>query len=477
MKKNIEILGKFLLLLFSGMMLYLGYICLYQGPQLQVDRHNPRLYTAEKPIWRGTIFDRRGRVLAEDRMVGGVKRRVYPAGEVTAHPLGYVSPRYGRNGLEAVWDRYLLALDDQGRWHNKLAAFLGRPQRGYQVYSTIDLDLQRKAARLLGQRRGAVVAIDPLTGRILAMVSSPSFDPVHLEQYFQPATGSSSQARLVNRAVASLYPPGSTFKIVTAAAALQKQPQLWGEEFFCRGSLNAGGYLLKEQKSHGRLDFAGALAVSCNVVWARLGMQTGYADLKRTAVALGWQEFNYRTPLAERLVQLPDLSYLPGVLPEKVDAAELAASSIGQGRVLASPLQMAVLAGVVAARGRLYQPHFLAAVTDQKGKIIVHEEIKELGRPLTEDIAGRLALAMQQVVQSGTGKKARLPGMEIAGKTGTAENGQGLPHAWFVGFAPVQRPQIALAVLVENGGGGGEVAAPLAAQLFASFLANGGEGS
>ncbi|MFZ5590410.1 MAG: penicillin-binding transpeptidase domain-containing protein, partial [Bacillota bacterium] len=274
-----------------------------------------------------------------------------------------------------------------------------------------------------------------------------------------------------------LYPPGSTFKIVTAAAALQKKPQLSGEEFICRGSFNAGGYLLKEQKSHGRLDFAGAMAVSCNVVFAQLGMQAGYEDLRRMAVALGWQEYDYKTPLQEKIVQFPDLSYLPGVLPGEVDDAELAASAIGQGRVLASPLQMAMLAGVVAARGRLYQPHFLAAVTDQKGKIIVHEEIKELGRPFPEDVAVRIAQAMQQVVQTGTGKKARVAGVEIAGKTGTAENGQGPPHAWFVGFAPARRPQIALAVLVENGGGGGEVAAPVAAQLFASFLANGGEGN
>ncbi|MGB9825545.1 MAG: peptidoglycan D,D-transpeptidase FtsI family protein, partial [Desulfofundulus sp.] len=443
MKQNIRRLGYLLLGSFVLLSLYIGYINVFLGPVLATDPHNRRLAAYEAKVRRGTICDRRGAVLAKTQD----GRRIYPLGEDAAQVIGFVSQRYGRTGLESAYDRYLLAMTDEDKIGMIIDRLMGRPRVGDNVVVTLDAHLQRLAMRLLGNRRGAIVVLDPRNGEILALASSPSYDPNTIDQPVRRTPDGKvltvydllqhdKGAPILNRATQGAYPPGSTFKLITAAGALTADPGVIKRIFNCQGSLVIDGFRLYDTAAHGKVDFRRALAVSCNVAFAQLGLEMGAERFYQTSRAFGLTLDPWKG-------NLPEVAYRPGTLtpPEKMSKPELGSSAIGQGEVLVSPLQMALVAAAIANDGVIMRPHLLVRVQDHRGGVLFQTVPHRWLTAIDSKVAGIIKEAMVDVVKEGTGREAALPGITVAGKTGSAQNPGGEPHAWFVGFAPAERPR------------------------------------
>jgi peptidoglycan glycosyltransferase len=440
---------------------------------------------AARDTMRAGIYDRDGRVLAASRRTeDGTPYRVYTDDSVS-HPVGYASPVYGAAGLERAYAGELTgaaAGDPLGR---ALAKFLPPEDRRRQVHTSLDLAYQRLAVRLLGSDRGAVVMIDPRTGEVLAMAATPTYDASGIAD---PETATATFERLradessplLNRATQGLYVPGSVLKIVTAIAGLgsgsvarattfPEQPA--AEE----DGLVVSGFTIRD----GHHPFTGDLAldlveateVSCNIWYALAGLETGGANLDAFARRLGFGEpipFDLPTAVSQ-------LTNGGGPLPGGFgDDVELANAAYGQGETLATPLQMALVAATVAHGGELMEPRLVRKLVDAKGRV---ETIapRSLGRVLDRDDNAVVVDAMTRAVESDWGRLftegAKVPGVLTAGKSGTAQlGGSGEPHSWFIGFAPANAPEVAIAVLVEEGGRGGQRAAPLAGRMLRAYF-------
>lgn len=458
MNKHIRVLATVIVLAFIVVAGWLTYIQVYRGEELLTHPRNRRLQLVEAAIRRGGIFDRAGRVLATTPGPGQPRR--YPLGPVTAPVLGYVSPVYGKTGLELNMDKELLGLYEN-RWNR----IFGGPQkplmdRGRDIYLTLDAELQQLAYRLLGDRRGAVVALEPATGRVLAMVSRPAFDPGRLAEDW-PRLIKDPDSPLLNRATQGQYPPGSTMKLVTAAGALGQNPGVAQAVFDAPGYIVVDGNRIEDKQVQGRIDFRQALARSSNFVFATLALQLGQDKFFDTAEKF---YFNKKIPF--------DLPVSPADLPGEggISRVELAESGIGQGRLTTNPLHMALVAGAIANGGKMMRPYLIEEIrgTGDTGHFAAQPSL--LAEVASPQAAAALTDAMLAVVESGTGRAAAPGEWPAAGKTGSAENPHGQPHAWFVGFAPANKPRVAVAVVVENAGTGGGIAAPIAREVFRGAL-------
>lgn len=463
MKQNIIKLGYLLLGLLVVLVIYLSYMQLYRGPVLADNPYNRRYQEYEAQVKRGTIYDDKGAALARSDYSQNKHRRVYPAGENTAQVIGYINERYGRSGLESAYDRSLLGMEGPDRFRNLINKVLGREQSGGDVHLTLNSNLQSLAFDLLDGRWGSVVLLDPRTGAVRVMASSPSYDPNRLEELW-PQLLQDPQTPLINRATQGAYPPGSTFKIVTAAAALASDPGLAVKDFDCPGFLVVNGYKLNDTAAHGKVDLTRAIAVSCNTAFAQLGLTAGVEGFQQTVKAFGL--------LQEPPVGIPARA---GTIadPQAMIPTELASSAIGQGEILVSPLQMALCAAAIANKGTIMQPFLVDNVEDSLGATVSRQEVRTWLNATTPEIAAKIKTGMVSAVQNGTAGAAAVSGIQVAGKTGSAQNPQGQTHAWFIGFAPADQPRLAVAVILENGGAGGAVAAPVAGQLLKAAIAAG----
>ncbi|ABD13780.1 cell elongation-specific peptidoglycan D,D-transpeptidase [Frankia casuarinae] len=403
-------------------------------------------------------------------------QRQYPAGQLYSNVTGYYT-LFTAAGLERSEDVFLSGDDDRLLASRVTGLFTGAERRGGSVVTTINPAVQKAAAEALGNRKGAVVAIEPSTGAILAMVTNPSYDANALAAHDEKAaanaygllSGNPDQP-LLNRAAQQTYPPGSTFKLITAAAALSQgrtpdtrvaAPDELPLPLSTVRLPNFGG----ERCGDGETDtLIHALAISCNTAFAQLGIDLGADTLRRQAEAFGLN------------ATFPDfpLQQARSVFPAKLDAAQTAQSAIGQYDVRVTPLQMAEVVAAIANDGTEMKPYIVSELRSPDLKRISKTEPKKLGEPVSSEVAAQLTTMMESVVTSGTGRRAQIGGVTVAGKTGTAEHGTSLPHAWFVGFAPADAPKIAVAVIVEDGGGelgtGGAVAAPVAKQVIQAAL-------
>lgn len=457
MKANIRRLAYFLLAGLAAICLYLATIPPYiahvtgsgAGP---VD---PRVLARESTIKRGDILDRNGLVLARSVPAGQGYTREYPLGAAAAHIVGYYSSRYGSAGLEKSLAPVLLGQESGQKLTGLINRILSRPATGSNVILTIDAGLQQYTAGLLRGKKGAAVAINPATGEVLAMASYPDYDPNRITGYLdQPGSP------LLNRALQGAYPPGSIFKIVTAAGALSGTPGITEEHINCTGSLSVGGFTLRDYAAHGPVDFREALAKSCNVAFARYGLALGPQKLTRTARDFGVGiKPDFPLPVFAGNIQPAG----------EMDAPAVASTAIGQGETLISPLQAALFACAVANDGVIMKPYLVAGYDNPEGGGRKYRPQVWL-RAMDPAVAGVLKEAMMAVVREGTGRTAALPGITVAGKTGSAENPHGEPHAWFVAFAPVENPRVAVAVMVENAGSGGANAAPIAREIIRRAL-------
>jgi peptidoglycan glycosyltransferase len=438
------IAGCFLLLF-----LYLIYIVAISGPVLSRSSANPRLWIVESRVARGGIYDRQGEALASGTS--------YPFGPVYAHIIGYASRRLGKTGLEQAYDAELLGL--KGPLVKRLEARWGvKGIRGNNLYLTIDNRLQQLAWSLLQPYTGAAVVLNLRTGEILALASTPSFDPnlQSLESQWDQ-TSTDPGHPLLDRATQGLYPPGSTMKIVTASVGLRKDPGLPKETYDCTGEITIQGRVLHDMAAHGVVDLDSALAVSCDTYFAHLGLSIGAEDFARGLAGFGWGD-----PLT---FDLP-VSQVPLYKESLQDPNGLADASIGQGRILVTPLYMALVAGAIGNGGAMMRPYLAQEIRDPDRGVVWTARPHLLRTVTTLQVADQIKEAMVGVVNGGTGTAAYIPGLTVAGKTGTAEASEGAPHAWFVAFAPASNPQVAVCVMVEHGGEGGQVAAPIASQLI-----------
>lgn len=438
---------------------HLTYIQAVAGEKLYLNPLNPRLRQVEQQNLRGTILDRAGRVLARTTGNPGTFQRQYPYGPAAAGVVGYVSQRLGSNGLEAARDGDLLGLQGWQRLLNQGRRLTGKAAYGNDLVLTLDADLQRLAADLLAGRRGAVVALEPATGAVLALASSPSFDPNRLEEEWPRINSPAAGSPLLNRAVQGQYPPGSIMKLITATAALEADPAVLERQFFCPGYLEVQGWRLTCPRPHGRLDLQQAMMYSCNVTFATLALEAGADKFRATAGLYGFDK-----PLDF------DLPVAGSRLPDHLDANALAEAAIGQGAVLATPLQMAMVTAAIANRGILMQPYLVARVTVPGGRLLEQATPRPLQVVAGARTAAAISDAMVAAVNGGTAAAAALPGIPVAAKTGSAQNPHGEAHAWLVAFAPAAQPQVAVAVVVENAGAGGVVAAPIAREIMAAAL-------
>jgi len=468
LRRNVRKTSFVLLGLLIVLMIYVSYIQVIESDFLAGNALNRRYIEAAERIERGRIVDRNGVSLAYSRQDdSGRYQRCYPYGSIAAHVVGYCSEKYGTSGAENTFNGYLSGATNAQRFLGPIVN-LWSNKAGNNVVLTIDADVQAAAYRALGNHRGAVVVLDPRTGAILAMVSKPSFDPATIDSDWD-SIADAENSPLVNRAVQGLYPPGSTIKVMIADAALTENVTDLKKTYLCEGVLKIGpDYELTESnhEAHGRVNLEEALTVSCNVTFGTIGLELGDSRMAKT-----FERYGFTKPLDDELSEatsrLPDFS--------RLGDGDLAQTAIGQGSLLVTPLRMAMLAEVFANKGVMMEPYIVSKIVATDGSILRRFAPEEFITPTSPEQAQLIGRMMESVVNEGTGYAAQLPDVQVAGKTGTAENPHGAPHAWFIGFAPADDPQVVVAVIVENAGTGGEFAAPIARRVMAAVLSKGGE--
>jgi peptidoglycan glycosyltransferase len=449
--------------------------------EYRLDPRNARFNLAQSGKERGLIVSADGAVLARSDPASdtpGTYVRVYPEGEAFTHVVGYASLLFGESGLERIYSADLRSRRDL-TISDLIAVILGRDLRPDNLQLTLDAQVQRTALAALEGQAGSVVALNPQTGEILAMVSSPSFDPALLlgpdaAERWQALVNDPGRP-LADRTTRELYPPGSTFKVIVTGAALESGvagPETTfpdPAEFPLPGSdstiSNFDGGVCNDGVS---VTLQQAFVRSCNTTFANLAIQVGAVEIGGVANAFG-----FNNPI-ESPWTVATSNFPTSQLSD--DQAALGQSGIGERDVRATPLQMALVAAGVANDGVVMNPYLVERIFDADGADQEMAEQSPLRTALNPATAEVLTQLMERVVTSGTGRRAAVPGQRVAGKTGTASGPSGQPHAWFIGFAPVENPTIALAVLVEAGGNtgetatGGGVAAPIAAEVFAEWL-------
>lgn len=446
--------------IFVCLMGYMGYFLQIKSETVINNSYNARLDRFSDRILRGEILSSDGRILAET-LTGedGSETRNYPYGSLFAHVVGY-SDR-GKTGLEALGNFYLLSshINLAEQTVNQLS---GVKNIGDNVVTTLDVDLQQAASDALGDRKGAVVVMEPDTGKILAMVSKPGFNPNTLREDWEALiSGDNKEAQLLNRAVQGVYPPGSTFKIVTALAYMREHPGDWQDfTFDCDGVFEWKDYRIScyHENAHGVQTLEEAFANSCNGAFASLGLEL---NLNRMMELTGQLLFNRDLPLD---IAYSKSSYAMG---NGADDWERLQTAIGQGNTQMTPIHNAILTAAIANGGVAMKPYLIDHVESAAG-----EEVKKFlpaayGSLMEPGEAENLSRLMRKVVTDGTGSAVRTEDYAVAGKTGSAEFETGKEsHAWFTGFAPAEDPQLVVTVIVEEGGSGGKVAAPIARTLF-----------
>lgn len=447
-------------LLFIGLIVYLSYFQVVTASSVKNNSYNKRLWIDEENIKRGMILDRNGKILAYSEAEGDSMKRYYNYGSLYSHVIGYSFREYGKAGLEASYNNQLLNLKENTPL-NEIKQIVKPNSEGNTLKLTIDHGLQQYASNLLEGKKGAIVLMNPQTGEIYAMVSKPDFNTNKLKENWKSIV-EDSDSPFLNRTTMGLYAPGSTFKVVTSVAALESSNIDYTID--CKGSVNIDGYILKDYngKPHGELNLEEALVKSCNVYFSQLGLQIGKDKLGEVSEKF---MINKEIPF--------DLPTKKSTFPfnSSMGKTEIAASSIGQGKILVTPLNMAMIASAIANRGVMVEPVLVKEVISPEGEIVKFGNTQKLSQATNIFTANEVKNMMVEVVQRGTGKSARINNVRVAGKTGTAENPTGKAHSWFIGFAPAEDPKVAIAVVLESEGStGGKSAAPIARQLMAEAI-------
>lgn len=447
---------------FIGLIIYMSYFQVFKAEAVKNNSYNKRLWINEESILRGSILDRNEKVLAYSQKEGESFNRYYEYGRLYSHVIGYSYRKYGKSGLELEYNNTLLNINENAAI-NEIKNIVAPTTEGNSIKLTIDHELQSKSRKLLEGKKGSIVAMNPTTGEIYAMVSLPDFDVSNLNSNWKEIS-EDTNSPLLNRATQGLYAPGSIFKVITTMASLKSNNI--DENYECTGSIIVDGYEFKDYqgKSHGNIDLKQALAKSCNTYFVGKSMEMGKDIIGEVADNF---MINKKIPF--------DLSVKTSQFPykENLGKTDIAAASIGQGKVLVTPLNMALIASGIANSGDIVEPTLVKEVISKNGKTIKTTHPKILSNAIDPMIANEVKDMMVEVVKSGTGRNAGIKNVKVAGKTGTAENASGKSHAWFIGFAPADNPKIAISIILEEEGStGGKSAAPIAREIILHTINN-----
>ncbi|MGB7449375.1 MAG: penicillin-binding protein 2 [Ornithinimicrobium sp.] len=471
--------------MFSALLIATTWIQFVQADELRDLPNNRRTLVENYSQDRGPILADNSTLAQSEPTNDELKWvRTYPSGRLYSHITGYYSFTYGANGgLERSLNGVLSGTDDSLFYKRVVDMVTGTPPQGAALELTIDPEVQQAAEDALGDQRGAVVALDPSTGAILALVSHPSYDPNELSSHNLTSVdeaferlGSDPAQPLVNRAIAGdLYPPGSVFKLVVAATALESGEYTPGSTLQGPQRYTLPGTEVELPNFEGgtcapsdQISLADSIRVSCNTSMAWLAGQLGASALREQAEQFGYSQD----------VEIP-MPVTPSVYPADVNPAELALTGIGQHEVRVTPMQVAMTSAAIANDGQEMTPFLVESARDSDLSVFDETDPRAFATPISTDTAHALRDMMVEVVDDGSGTAAAIPGVQVAGKTGTAEFGdEGAAHAWFTGFAPADDPQVAMAVVVESasdswtGQSGGTVAAPIGRTVLEAGIRN-----
>ncbi|MFI7384159.1 penicillin-binding transpeptidase domain-containing protein [Streptomyces sp. NPDC049813] len=477
----------FCLLLLVALLVNAARVQVFQAQSLDDNPANRRTMIERYDQRRGDILVH-GRTITGSRDTGESLRyeRTYKNGPLYAPVTGYASQTYGTTFVESAEDDILSGTDPLLATIPFWNEITRSQEPGGEVETTVDAAAQQAAYAGLGRRKGAVAAVEPSSGKILALVSTPSYDPGDIAGTGAATTGAWSRLTgdpdqpMLNRALRETYPPGSTFKVVTAAAALENEvvdgPSAKTDTPSPYTLPGTTTQLTNESSSDACEDASleYALRVSCNTVFANLGVQVGLAGMVRTAEKFGFNDGGVKIPMTAAT----------STFDTDMNASQLALSSIGQYDTAATPLQMAMVAAAVANGGTLMAPHLVERTAAADGSTVATTDSRTYKQVMSSYTASRLQRMMVDVVEEGTGTNARISGATVGGKTGTAQNGvrnEGVPYAWFLSYAQdrtASAPQVAVAVVVEDAAAdradisGGGSAAPIARSVMEAVLAS-----
>jgi peptidoglycan glycosyltransferase len=475
MNARITNLFGLVVILFAVLVGFTSYWSVFNAGDLEANRANKRPLLEQQRIRRGLILARDGTVLARNRATGrGSNRfysRLYPDGTLFAHPMGYSFVSRGDVGLERHYDDDLTGKTDE--FETILDELRGKAREGNDLHTSLDPEAQRVAVDGLAGRPGSVVAIEPQTGFVRVMASVPGFDLNSIPDNFARLRRA-PDAPLLDRSTQSGYPPGSTFKVVTAAAAIDSGRFTPASVLNGKSPQVIGGVPLSNfgNEQFGDIPLTTALTHSVNTVWGQVGERLGKSLMYRYMTRFG---FDRKPPIDLPADELRSSGVFSarGKLLDAGDAIDIGRVAIGQERLQVTPLQMAMVAAAIANGGRLMRPHIAEKVVDADGRTVRRIKPSEESKVMSPATASAVGSMMSQVVKEGTGTAAALQGIDVAGKTGTAEKGAA-NQAWFIAFAPANAPRIAVAVTVEQTTGqGGTVAAPIAKQVMQTLLRGG----
>ncbi len=450
----------FFVVLFLCMMGYTCYYAVTNKQEMINNSYNSRQQILIAQNTRGTIYSRNREVLAETQTdTEGKETRVYPYANLFSHAVGYST--HGKYGIEALSNYYLI--NSNAKLSDKVASDMsGAKYPGDNVITTLDVELQEICYQSLGVYKGAIIVSEPSTGKILAMVSKPDFDPNEIADIWDQLIEEEDSSVLLNRVTQGMYPPGSTFKIITALEYIRENPETYNQyRYQCNGRFTHGEDTINcyHGSAHGSVDFKKSFAKSCNSSFANIGMQLDRTKLSNTIDSL---LFNSKLPVGFAYNQ----SRL--VIDETTPDSDVMQAAIGQGATQITPLHLNMITCAIANDGMLMKPYMVDHVENNEGSLIKQFNPDTYKRLMSEEEAGVLTELMHEVVESGTGTKLSGLTYTAAGKTGSAEYNQIKTdsHAWFTGFAPVEEPEICVTIIIEGAGSGGDYAVPIAKRIF-----------
>ncbi len=437
------------MILFIALMGYLVYFTVVRASTFVNSPYNGRQDAFAQKVIRGDITDRNGNVLAQTEVAeDGTETRYYPYGSLFSHVVGYSDPELGKTGLESVENFELLT--SNAFFVEKIRnEFNGQKNYGDTVVTTLDADLQQAAYDALGDYRGAVVVMEADTGKILAMVSKPDFDPNSLSENWSSLNTDEENSPLLNRATSGSYAPGSVFKIVTALAFMRQDSNYGAYTYDCPGYIDVDNTVIRcfDSTVHGLEDLRSSFANSCNASFANIGLSLDIEGYRDTAEDL---LFNSELP------GVLDYTKSSFALDEDSGSAEIMMTAMGQGETTVSPYHMALITQAIANGGTLMEPYLVDQVTNYTGTEVRRNVPKSYARLMTSDEAAQLKEYMTAVVNEGTGSVLAGRSYTVAGKTGTAEysltDGE-KTHSWFTGFTNTDNPELVISVITEGSDG------------------------
>lgn len=462
--------------LFAVLIGNITYIQVIKASEYQDMPSNNHTINKARYIKRGSIITADGLTLAESiQQADGTYARSYPNGNLAAHVVGYYSQQYGTMGIENTQNDTLTGSKDYSSWQNALNSLAGISEPGNSVQLTIDSRIQRAAEQALSGRVGAIVALDPRSGAVLAWASAPTFDNTNIQAAIEAANASGgADTSMYDRATLALYTPGSTFKVLTLASALENGLATLDTTYDSPGRMEIGGADVVSigERGHGKISLAKAFALSSNTVFGQVADGLGAEKLVATARAFGYgQQLGLDFTTAA--------SVMPN--PEEMTEWELAwagaGQPVGQGHTpgpQATVMQNALMAATIANNGIAMNPYVVSQILAPDGTVLKTTHGRSLGQAVSSGTAAQVKQAMLDVVQNGTGSAAAIAGVKVAGKTGTAETNNANANSTFVGFAPYDTPTVAIAVVIEQNAKGEESAAAVGGQVLRAALATQG---